>query len=96
MNTNESIKRELLESLKENNDVEEVWLNQTPNNVNNSQEAIAIISRYEKIIKIENKKVIGYTGKQKELFKKFKDIKKFLDNICQSSLYILKILFISF
>ena len=37
MNTNESIKRELLKSLKENNDVEEIGLNQTPNNVNNSQ-----------------------------------------------------------
>ena len=96
MNTNESIKRELLKPLKENNDVEEIGLNQTPNNVNNSQEAIAIISRYEKIIKIENTTVIGYTGKQKELLKKFKDIKKFLDNIRQSSLYILKILFISF
>ena len=54
--TNESIKRELLNSLKENNDVEEQGLNKTVNNVNNSQEAIVIIRRYEDIIKLRIKK----------------------------------------
>ena len=38
--TNENIERELLNSLQENDDVEEQTLNETANNVNNSQEAI--------------------------------------------------------
>ena len=38
--TNESIKRELLNSLKENGDVEDQGLSETVNNFSNSQEAI--------------------------------------------------------
>ena len=75
--TNESIKRELLNSLKENNDVEEQGLNKTVNNVNNSQEAIVIIRRYEDIIKTQNKKAVGYIAKQGQLLKKFKDTQDF-------------------
>ena len=45
--TNESIKRKLLNSLKENDDVEEQGLNETANNVNKPQEAIVIICRYK-------------------------------------------------
>ena len=56
--TNQSVKRELLKSLKENDDVEEQGLNETVNNVNNSQEAIIIINSYEDIIKTQNKKAI--------------------------------------
>ena len=37
---NESIKRELLNSLKENDDVEDQGLSETVNNFSNSQEAI--------------------------------------------------------
>ena len=45
--TNEIIKRELLNSLQENYDVEEQGLHETANNVNNSQEAIRLINCYE-------------------------------------------------
>ena len=62
--TNENIKQELLNSLQENDDVEEQGLQETTNNVNNSQEAILMINRYEDIIKTQNKKAIGYIGKQ--------------------------------
>ena len=48
--TNETVKRELLNSLQENDDVEEQGLNKTAKNVKNSQEAIIIIRRYEDII----------------------------------------------
>ena len=72
-NTNEIIKRKLLNSLQRNDDVEEQGLNKTANNVNNSQETIHIINRYEDIIKTQNKKAIGYISKQGKLFKKFKD-----------------------
>ena len=41
--TKETVKQELLNSLKENDNVEEQELNETANNVNISQEAILII-----------------------------------------------------
>ena len=77
MNTNESIKRELLNSLKKNDDAEEQRLNEKANNVSNSQEATALIHRYKVVIKTQNKKAIGYTGKQGELFKTFKVTENF-------------------
>ena len=54
--TNEIIKREMLNLLQENDDVEKRVLNETANNVNNSQEAKRLINRYEDIIKTQNKK----------------------------------------
>ena len=53
---NESIKREFLNSLQENDYDEGQKLNKTANNVNNSQEAMLLIHRYEDIIKTQNKK----------------------------------------
>ena len=54
--TNEIIKREMLNLLQENDDVEKRVLNETANNVNNSQEAKRLINCYEDIIKTQNKK----------------------------------------
>ena len=81
---NETIEREFLNSLPENDNVEEQEFNKTANNVSNSQEATVIICRYDDIIKTPNKKAIGYIVKQGELKKKFKDTKNFLDNVGQS------------
>ena len=67
--TNETIKRELVNSLQENDDVEEQGLNETANNVSNSQETILIIRRYKDVIKTQNKKAIRYIGKQRLLLK---------------------------
>ena len=50
--TNEIIKRELLNSMQENDDVEGQGLNKTANNDNNSQKAIIIINRYEDFVKM--------------------------------------------
>ena len=87
--TNESTKRKLLNSLQENDHVEEQRLNKTANNANNSQEAILIIHRSEDIIKTQNKKAIGHIGKQGQLFwKKFKDPGNFFHNVGQSRLTI--------
>ena len=47
----ETIKRELLNSSQENDNVKVQELNETANNVNNSQEAIVIICCYQDIIK---------------------------------------------
>ena len=79
--TVEAIKRELLNSLQENDDVEEQGLNETANNVKNSQQAILMINRCEGIIKTQNKKAVGYNGKQRQLFKKFKDTEHFCNNV---------------
>ena len=68
--TNESIKRQLLNSLKENKDVEEQELNETVNRVNNSQDEILITHHYEDITKTQNKKAVGYIAKQGEIIKK--------------------------
>ena len=72
----ESIKQELLNSLKENDNVEEPRVNETANETSNPQKALIIIHCYEDIIKTQNKKAIGYIGKH------------FLDNVGQSRLTI--------
>ena len=74
----------MLHSLQENDDVEEQGLNETANDVNNSQEVIRITNRYEDIIKTQNEKAIGYVGKQGELLKEFKDTENFFDHVGQS------------
>ena len=81
---NETVKRELLNSLQENDNVEEQELNETANNANNSQEAVVMMHRYEDIIKTQNEKAIGYIGKQGELLKKFKDTENPFDSPGQS------------
>ena len=80
--TNETIKREFLNLLLENDDVGEQGLNKTANNVNNSQEAI--LRRYKDIIKAQNKKGIKYIGRKEQLLKMFKHIEHFFDNVGQS------------
>ena len=81
--TNETIKRELLNLSKENDDDEKQGLNGTVNNVNNSQEAIFAICRYEDIIKTQNKKSIAYIAKQRQFLKRFKGTQNFFDNVGQ-------------
>ena len=49
--SNETIKRELLNLLQENDNIEEQELNETVKNAYNSQEVIVMIRRYEDIIK---------------------------------------------
>ena len=82
--TNETANWELLSSFQENDHVEEQGLKEAANNVNNSQETILIIRRYKDTIKTENKKEIGYIGKQGQLLKKLKDTEHFLGNFGQS------------
>ena len=49
--SNETIKRELLNLLQENDNIEDQELNETVKNAYNSQEVIVMIRRYEDIIK---------------------------------------------
>ena len=82
--TLEKVKQELLNSLKENDEEEEPGLKETTNATSDPQEAILIICRYEDIIKTQNKKTIGYIGKQGQLLKKFKATGQFFENVGQS------------
>ena len=75
-----------MNSLKQNDDVEERGLNKPVNNVNNSQEAKVIIRRYKDIIKTQNKKAVEDISTQGELLKKFNDTQNFFDNVGQSEL----------
>ena len=60
--TNETVKKELLNSLKENNNLEETDLDATIDAITDPKEAVRIIQRYEEIIKTQNIRVIGYVG----------------------------------
>lgn len=60
--TNETVKKELLNFLKENNNLEETDLDATTDAITDPKEAVRIIQRYEEIIKTKNIRVIGYVG----------------------------------
>ena len=74
----------MFNSLQQSNDVEKQGLNNTANNINNSQVAILIIHRFDNIIKTQNKNEIGYIGKQGQLLIRFKDNGHFFDDVGQS------------
>ena len=80
--THETVREELLNSLKKNDAVEEPWLNIA--NLIDTGGAITIIHRYEETIKTRNKKTIGFVAKQTQILKKFKDTEEFLENVRQS------------
>ena len=77
--THETVREELLNSLKKNDAVEEPWLNIA--NLIDTGGAITIIHRYEETIKTRNKKTIGFVAKQTQILKKFKDTEEFLENV---------------
>ena len=81
--THETVKQELLISLKENDEVEESGLDETANATKDPTEAVVIIQR-EEIIKMQNKRAIVYIGKQGQLLKKFKDTKQLFEPVGQS------------
>ena len=60
--TNKTVKKEPLNSLKENNNLEETDLDATTDAITDPKEAVRIIQRYEEIIKTQNIRVIGYVG----------------------------------
>ena len=73
----------VLYSFKEHDDVEGPRLNETANKTSNPQETMNIIHWYEDIIKTQNRKAKGYSRKQEQFFKKFKDTEYFLENAGQ-------------
>ena len=73
-----------MNSLKENNNLEETDLDATTEAITDPKEAVRIIKSYEEIIKTQNTRVIGYVGEQGSCFKSSEKQKIFLkiwDNI---------------
>ena len=83
--TNETVKKELLNFLKENNNLEETDLDATIDAITDPKEAVRIIQRYEEIIKTQNIRVIGYVGGGQvscyKISEKQKSFLKMWDNI---------------
>ena len=77
-NTNENVKEELLNSLRE----AEI------NTANNSTEAIEVMNHYEEIIKTQHKRGIQYIYEQGEMVNMFKETERFYD------IYLFKNIFI--
>lgn len=69
----ESIKEELLASIIEIVSEDNSELNEAVWNAKQPSAAIAVINKYEALLKGENKKKINIVGKQEELLKKFMD-----------------------
>ena len=47
-------------------------------------EAIALINRYEEIIKTQHKRVMAYIARLGKILKKFKDVRNSFENVEQS------------
>ena len=73
-----------MNSLKENNNLEETDLDATTESLTDPKQAVRIMQCYEEIIKTQNLRVIGYVGEQASCYKSSEKQKSFLkmwDNI---------------
>ena len=67
---NRNIKNELLKSVRENDEVEEIEINIAK--VTDLGQELRMINCYEELIKNQHKRVILYVAKQGQIHKKFK------------------------
>ena len=82
-NTSEIVKQKLLASIAEHSDGEEDYfeLNEKVRNAKQLQDSIALVKKYENILKGTKKKIIKIVGKQSKLLKCFRDEDEFFDRI---------------
>ena len=73
--TPELIKKELLASILEVFNEEEGYLqiNEEVKNAKELKDGMALVKKYEDLLKGANKKIINIVGKQDELLKRFKE-----------------------
>ena len=73
--TPELIKKELLASILEVFNEEEGYLqiNEEVKNAKELKDGMALVKKYENLLKGANKKIINIVGKQGELLKRFKE-----------------------
>lgn len=62
--TSDTVKQELLNSIKKDDNLEEPDINATADTIKDPLEAIRLTQRYKKITKTYFKKAEGYVGKQ--------------------------------
>ena len=73
--TPEIVKQELLASIAENSDGEKDYLvlNEEVRNAKEPQDGIALVKKYENLLKGTNKKIINIERERGELLKRFRD-----------------------
>ena len=76
--SNEEIKRQLIESMVNNDIIETEELNKMAEEVEKPEDAAAVIKQYEDIIRMKKKNLISITYHQGKVFKRIKDKEKFI------------------
>ena len=76
--TNEEIKKQLIASIAINDTIETDELNKKAEEVQNPEDAAAIIKQYEEIIQTKKKLIISIAYRQGRVFKRFRDREKFI------------------
>ena len=76
--SHEELKKQLIESMVNNDMVETEELNKKAEEVKKPEDAAAVIKQYEGIIRTKKKGIISIAYHQGKVFKKFKDKKKFI------------------
>ena len=73
--TPEMIKKELLASILEvfNEEQDYLQINEEVKNAKELKDGMALVKKYENLLKGANKKIINIVGKQGELLKRFKE-----------------------
>ena len=67
------VKEELLDSIIEREDQDDLDMGEVVKNTNVAQEAITLINRYEGTLKSKNIRIINIVGNQEFLLKRFKE-----------------------
>ena len=90
----EIVKEELLNSILETEDQDDLDLDKAVKNTKESKEAVKIIKKYEEILENQNKRIINiertpweHMGKQGQLLKQFKEEGGFFAMVGLSHLY---------
>ena len=81
--TSDTVKQELLNSIKKDDNLEEPDINATADTIKDPLEAIRLIQSYKEIMKTQNKRTIEYLGKQRQLLKKLRETRQFIENVGQ-------------
>ena len=81
--TSDTVKQELLNSIKKDDNLEEPDINATADTMKDPLEAIRLIQSYEEILKTQSKRTIEYLGKQRQLLKKLRETRQFIENVGQ-------------
>ena len=76
--SHEELKKQLIESMVNNDMVETEELNKKAEEVKKPEDAAAVIKQYEGIIRTKKKGIISIAYHQGKVFKKFKDKEKFI------------------